>query len=220
MNREGAHAHGPVVGMNASAIATHRGELEPAVTPVRVDRLTLSREQSRRIADSLAAHFTTLFRVARRLGLPGAIAEEAVQEAFIVLAQRIERVELGRERAFLLGTVARITANMRRSACARHEVLFEPGQLEMQSVAPSQGDKLEQKRARDLLDCCLSRLSTELREAFVLYEIEQLTMVEIAETLGIKLGTVSSRLHRAREEFDRVKGPVLGRSRRPGGCDD
>jgi RNA polymerase sigma-70 factor, ECF subfamily len=220
VNKLGAYVHDVPVGMKAGALATNRDESGPAVLPVEGDPLTLSDEQSRRITGALAAHFTTLYRVARRLGLPGAIAEEAVQEAFIVFAQRIERVDPGKERAFLLGTVARITANMRRSACARHEVLFEPGQLELESAAPSQGALLEQKRARVVLDYCLSKLATELREVFVLYEIEQLTMGEIADTLGIKLGTATSRLHRAREEFERVKRPVLGGPRRLRGSRD
>ena len=48
----------------------------------------------------------------------------------------------------------------------------------------------------------LAGLTDELRSVFVLYEIEGQTMSEIAELLGMPVGTVASRLRRAREQFE------------------
>jgi RNA polymerase sigma-70 factor (ECF subfamily) len=165
-------------------------------------KLCLSSEQSERITVALSVYFPALFRTARRLGLSANLAEEAVQEAMIVFTQRIAQIAKGAERAYLFGCVARIAANVRRSAHARHEVAFDPISVEFTCVAPTAATLLEQKQARVLLDQVLSKFTPELREVFVLYEIEQLTMSEIAEALGVKPGTVSSRLHRARQEFD------------------
>ena len=47
----------------------------------------------------------------------------------------------------------------------------------------------------------LDQLSLDLRAVFVLFELEELSTNEIAALLGIPAGTVSSRLHRARDEF-------------------
>jgi RNA polymerase sigma-70 factor (ECF subfamily) len=60
---------------------------------------------------------------------------------------------------------------------------------------------IEQRRARAALDSILEKLGDGLRSVFVLHEIEQLTMSEISDALGIAPGTVASRLRRARERF-------------------
>lgn len=52
-----------------------------------------------------------------------------------------------------------------------------------------------------LCDLALSKLNSELAEVFVLYEIEELSSPEIAALLQIPLGSVASRLRRAREQF-------------------
>ena len=52
-----------------------------------------------------------------------------------------------------------------------------------------------------LCDLVLSKVDADLVEVFVLYELEGLTSPEIAELLQIPLGSVASRLRRAREQF-------------------
>ena len=67
-----------------------------------------------------------------------------------------------------------------------------------------------QKRQRELLDGVLDGLDGDLRSVFVLYEIEELTMAEIAAALEIPPGTVASRLRRARALFsERVRALEL-----------
>jgi RNA polymerase sigma-70 factor (ECF subfamily) len=60
---------------------------------------------------------------------------------------------------------------------------------------------MEQRRARHLLDEILDGLELDVRTVFVLFELEELTAPEISELLGIPIGTVASRLRRAREDF-------------------
>ncbi len=56
------------------------------------------------------------------------------------------------------------------------------------------------------MDTVLSEMPTELREVFVLFELEELPVSDVAEVLSIPLGTVGSRLRRARDDFhDRVR---------------
>jgi RNA polymerase sigma-70 factor (ECF subfamily) len=57
------------------------------------------------------------------------------------------------------------------------------------------------REARRVLDQILDGLSEDLRAVFLLYELEGQTMAEIASILGTPMGTVASRLRRAREEF-------------------
>jgi RNA polymerase sigma-70 factor (ECF subfamily) len=60
----------------------------------------------------------------------------------------------------------------------------------------------EKQRLRAVLQRVLNQLPMELRAVFVLYELEELTMVEIAKTLHLPPGTVASRLRRSRELFE------------------
>jgi RNA polymerase sigma-70 factor (ECF subfamily) len=61
---------------------------------------------------------------------------------------------------------------------------------------------LDERRRLELLDGLLARLPEDLAEVFVLFELEELTMAEIARLLDLPPGTVASRLRRARERFD------------------
>ena len=62
-------------------------------------------------------------------------------------------------------------------------------------------DVLDEQTAIQLCDLALSKVDPELAEIFVLFELEDLTSPEIAALLEIPLGTVASRLRRAREQF-------------------
>jgi RNA polymerase sigma-70 factor (ECF subfamily) len=152
-------------------------------------------------AQLLARYFPRVWRVARRTGLPAAHAEEAAQEAFIVLFQKRAHVQAGKELAFLLSTVTRISRNVRRKASQTRELPCAPDILEQHAGAPMPLALLERKRACDQVDQILASLAEPLRVVFVLYEIEQLTLQEIAEIQQIPLGTAGSRLRLARKAF-------------------
>jgi RNA polymerase sigma-70 factor (ECF subfamily) len=53
-----------------------------------------------------------------------------------------------------------------------------------------------------VLDGLLASLSDDAREVFVLFELEAMSTAGIAQALSLPMGTVASRLRRAREEFD------------------
>jgi RNA polymerase sigma-70 factor (ECF subfamily) len=156
-----------------------------------------------RAADFARAHVDFAWRVARRLGLAPADAEDVAQRAILIASQRVESVTAGSERAFVFRTVANLVSKVfrarRRKPEEPEEAAGEPVDLEHDPET-----LLEQRRARETLDAILAALSDDLRAAFVLFEIEGLTQPEIAQALGIPTGTVASRLRRAREEFQRV----------------
>ncbi len=145
-------------------------------------------------------HHTFICRLLRRLGVADSAIEDLVQSAFMVLAGKLDAVPAGSERAFLCATAQHLSADFRRRASARYET---SGTLAVDTVdpMPRADELLEQKRARQLLDRILSELNLELRTVFVLFELERLTMAEIAELSGLAPGTVASRLRRARESF-------------------
>jgi RNA polymerase sigma-70 factor (ECF subfamily) len=73
--------------------------------------------------------------------------------------------------------------------------------MDIVDPVPSPEALVDQSRARELLDAMLGELPEELRTIFILYELEELEMKDIAELLELPRGTVASRLRRARAMF-------------------
>lgn len=169
------------------------------------------------------AHADFVWRSLRRLGVPEASADDATQQVFLVAQQKVTSIARGKERSFLFAVAMNVAAHVRRAAARRREDLGEVAE-ELADPAPLPDAELDQRRARALLDEVLDAMPLDLRTAFVLFELEEMTMVEIAEVLAIPQGTVASRLRRAREEFhkqaQRVRARVERRTVRPPSVDD
>jgi RNA polymerase sigma-70 factor, ECF subfamily len=156
-----------------------------------------------RLSELVELHVDAVWRTLRRLGMPPAELDDGVQQVFTVLARRIVGVEPGRERSFLLGVALRVVADHRRSRRRRPEDATEASELERSAPQSSSPEMLlDERRRLELLDRLLARLPEDLAKVFVLFELEELTMTEIARLLELPSGTVASRLRRARERFD------------------
>ncbi len=153
-----------------------------------------------RMEPLLQAHFHFIWRLLRRLGVPEAVAEDATQDVFIVAMRRLGDIEPGKERAFLYGVALRVASDARRSTARRQETGAAVLEL-VPTDRPNPEQLLEQKEARALLDEILAHMSAEVRVVFILFEIEEMTTVEIAACVGVPAGTVASRLSRARKDF-------------------
>jgi RNA polymerase sigma-70 factor (ECF subfamily) len=149
------------------------------------------------------AHYASLWRLLRRLGVPEASVEDAAQQVLSVVARRIDGVDPGHEKTFLFGVALRVARAARRQWQKQSQVTVDDDALaELPAPQPDAGDALDERRARRVLDAILEALPHELRTVFVLYEIEEMTMADIARTLDVPAGTVASRLRRAREAFE------------------
>lgn len=171
-------------------------------------KTTLQVADEGRLTSIVVEHFDVLWRFVHRLGVRAADVDDAVQEVIVVLARRLEQIEVGRERAFVLSTAYRVASDFRRRVRRRREVDDSP-LIERESSERDPEAWLTHKRLRSLLEHVLEQLPLELRAVFVLYELEELTMAEIATTLDLPAGTVASRLRRARETFEKQAAVVL-----------
>ncbi|MDX2086251.1 MAG: sigma-70 family RNA polymerase sigma factor [Kofleriaceae bacterium] len=163
-------------------------ELEPALAPE--DRLRAMFDEC----------FDFVWRSLRRLGVPAATVDDATQEVFLVASRRLDDIALGSERSFLFATAIRVASTARRGQARRGEH-DERAVAGLVDVSPSPAEVVDRQRARAVLDRILDDLDDDLRAVFVLYELEEMTMAEIATTLELAPGTVASRLRRAREQF-------------------
>ena len=172
----------------------------PAAVPVPV-RVLSAAGRDALLAELLRQYHSSVWRTLRRVGVDADRVDDAAQEVFIVASKKLELIEPGRERNYLLSSALRIAANYRRARRARREVFDERVLEEQTDPRPSAERLVAQKRLREALDEVLERFPEEIRTAFVLFELEGLSVPEIAELTETKLGTVASRLRRARELF-------------------
>ncbi|MEO8904298.1 MAG: sigma-70 family RNA polymerase sigma factor [Polyangiaceae bacterium] len=153
-----------------------------------------------RFARLFVEHYSWVWRTLRRLGVhPGAV-DDAAQQVFLATSQRLQHVPPEKERAFLMAVTVRTASNARRTQSRRRE---EPASDEepMDEPGRSPEELLEWKQRRAKLDEWLSALPLDLRVPFVLFELEGLTLVEISELCKLPLGTIKTRLRRARGIF-------------------
>ena len=153
-----------------------------------------------RLRAMLDQHFETVWRSLRRLGVPEAGADDSAQQVFVVAARRLDEIELGGERRYLLGVAVRVASDARRTITRRREVPMEAAATSSLLLTPPRqpDEELEQKRELALLAELLDEMPDELREAFVLFELEELSAPEVGRVLDIPVGTVASRVRRAR----------------------
>ena len=145
-------------------------------------------------------HFDFVWRLLRRLGIPEADADDAAQQVFIVGTRRLADIPVGNERTFLYGSALRVASTMRRDS-ARRQRFMQSGAAESDEVVRTPHEEVERREALALLDELLSAMDTEQREVFVLCEIEELSAPEVATIVAAPVGTVASRLRRARQTF-------------------
>ena len=160
------------------------------------------------LADIYRDHFPFVWRLARRLGVADSQLEDAVQDVFIVVHRRLRDFE-GRSsvRTWLASIVRRVVADYRRSKVrkpalsgARTEV--EVDDLSAAHASPEEG--VMAAEAARILHVLLEELDDDKREVFILAELEQWSLTEIAETTGVNVNTAASRLRLAREAFERA----------------
>ena len=175
--------------------------VELAVQPMIRDR---EAPHLARLRGMMDAHFETVWRSLRRLGVPDAGADDGAQQVFVVAARRLDEIEVGSERRYLLGIVVRVASDARRTIARRREVPLDAEWVaasELPARARQPDEELEQKRELALLASLLDEMPGDLREAFVLFELEELSAPEVGRVLDIPVGTVASRVRRARERL-------------------
>jgi RNA polymerase sigma-70 factor, ECF subfamily len=177
-----------------------RGEALAMAAGLPADAPPASQAAAARLRALITENFALVWRSLVRLGVPRADAEDALQQVFLVASRRLGDIEEGRERAFLFSTALRIAARARRTQQRRREV-FDEHPTERLDPAPGPEEIISRARARAELSAILDAMPLDLRAVFVLFELEQSTMAEIAALLAIPPGTVASRLRRAREHF-------------------
>lgn len=155
------------------------------------------------IAEIYEEHFAFVWRSARRLGTAAGHVDDVVQDTFMIAHRKLASFE-GRSsmKTWLFGILQNVVRAHRRSAEARLWRSPAPGEIEETADAAANPDEdAGRAEAMRLVDHLLDGLDEAKRAVFVLAELEQMSMPEIAEALQIPLNTAYSRLRLARQEF-------------------
>jgi RNA polymerase sigma-70 factor (ECF subfamily) len=152
-------------------------------------------------AQLYADHAAFAWRSLRRLGVRDADVEDLTQEAFVVVHRKLPEFD-GRSsvKTWLFGICLKVASDYRRRAHVRREETVE--QVPDTIAEPTQGDALERRQARKVLDQILETLDDDKRTAFVLFELEQWPMQEVADAMGCPLQTAYARLYAARKHVE------------------
>jgi RNA polymerase sigma-70 factor, ECF subfamily len=142
-------------------------------------------------------HAPFAWRALRRLGVHAADVEDVCQEVFMIVHRRLGTFE-GRSsiQTWIYGICVRVAADYRKRAHRRHESPSED--LPELSAGANQHAELEDHQARALLDATVRTLDDDKRAVFVLFELEELPMAEVAVAVGCPLQTAYARLYAAR----------------------
>lgn len=133
-----------------------------------------------------------LWRYLRRLTGDDDAAAESIQDVWLRVLRAIPKLrDAARLRAWIFGIARRVVMDRLREKYAAPP-LVSADDVDIEDAAPQSEDDLE------LMHEELERLPVIDREALVLFYLQELTLIEIADVLGVPIGTVKSRLFRAR----------------------
>lgn len=147
-------------------------------------------------------------------------AEDLVQETFIRIYRHLHRFDQSKKFSTWAYTIAsNLAKNELRNRSRNPLVLFQtikknweadqrPLEWEDNTYRPD--DLFRKRHLRQMVESAVEELPEHHREVFMLREMEGKTYEEIAEITGCNLGTVKSRLNRARNNFAQIIAPLLG----------
>ena len=175
------------------------------------------RAKAIRFEQTVLPHLGSAYNLARWLIRNDHDAEDVVQEAYLRALRFFDGYHGGDSRSWLL-TIVRNTCYswMQRNHLQEQTVLFDEEIHSDPAGAPEGELQLLQQADIELLRQSLEELPDEFREVIVLRELEGLSYREIAEVSNIPLGTVMSRLARARKHLHQCLTRKAGREVRHG----
>jgi RNA polymerase sigma-70 factor (ECF subfamily) len=149
------------------------------------------------------AHAAFVWRSLKRLGVREADLEDVAQEAFVVVHRKLPQFE-GRSsvKTWVFGICLRVASDYRKRAHVAREHLTD--EVPDAAVPAAQGEVVARRQARALLDRVLDGLDADKRATFVMFELEQLPMAEIAEAMEVPLQTAYARLYAARKYVEQA----------------
>jgi len=188
------------------------------------DARTAERDQTRRFRELVLPHLDAAYNFARYLSRDATAAEDIVQEAFLRAFKAFPAWRGGPPKAWLFAIVRNCFLNWAAGRSGTGKLLVEEGALSgvqaqaLANVADPGQDTPEaaliRRREAETLRAVIENLPEPFRETLVLRELEELSYKEIAALTAVPIGTVMSRLARARQMLCDMLQPEGAAARR------
>jgi RNA polymerase sigma-70 factor (ECF subfamily) len=154
-------------------------------------------------------HFAMVWRSLRRLGVPEAALDDAAQDVFLVVHRRWNDFKnQSSRRTWIYGIALRVASEHSRRARREQSRLSptDPDLVNSDLMSPDMltDQSIRQREAGRVLYEALGGLADGERQILVLVDLEERSVVEAAEALGVNLNTAYSRLRRARQHFEQA----------------
>jgi RNA polymerase sigma-70 factor, ECF subfamily len=147
-------------------------------------------------------------------------AQDLVQETFVRVYRHLERFDQSKKFSTWIYTIAsNLAKNELRNRSRNPLVLFQALKqnwdadhrpLEWEDTHYKPDDLFRKRHLREKVEEAVAQLPEHHRMVFVLRELEGKTYEEISDITGVNLGTVKSRLNRARNNFAQIIAPMIG----------
>ena len=147
--------------------------------------------------------FTAVWRFLRRLGVAEAAVDDLCHDTFLLAWKRFDAFDRNRPaRPWLFGIAFRLASDFR--SLKRHSTEAADDEAVLSAADPTAAgplERLEARQASDLVQAALETLSLDLRTVFVLHELEERPIPEVAELMQTPVPTAYARLRTARQRF-------------------
>lgn len=194
---------GVTVGANVDSLSRPMVDDAPVSTPTAM------------VSRVYEVHAGFVWSTLQRLGVRAHDLEDVLQEVFVVVHQRFHTFDESSAKmtTWLFGICLRVVSAYRRRGFRRLETcVANPPESSSSPASPEEDLAAAQSRLR--LQALLDELDLEKRAVLVMFEIDELPCEEIAQIVGVPVGTVYSRLHAARRDFQKALARMQAREAR------
>lgn len=168
-------------------------------------------DRDARITAIFRQHARAAYRTLACCGAPAAELEDCLSQVFEIAWARVDTIQPGAERGYVCAVAARVAANARRRRARGLARFFYMDGPDLEALPATQAAEAEldpeaalaRRDARRLLVRALAEMTERQREVFVLCELEELSLKEASEALGVGQAAVRSRHRKARVQFAR-----------------
>ena len=142
----------------------------------------------------------------QRLGVQAVDLEDLAHDVFVVVHQRLHTFDgSSRMTTWLFGICLRVAANYRRrQRRAPSEAAIRAQASDDATIQAGADDMLARRQDAASAERVLAELSLEKRAVFIMFEIEGVSCQDIAELMGVPVGTIYSRLHATRKQIEEI----------------
>ncbi len=170
-------------------------------------------ERRRAFGEVVEPEIEVMLRVARSITGHAADAEDLVQESLVRAFRALDRFDGRHPRAWLLTILRNTHVNMHRrrrpTAVGDWELIYSSRPAFGSSEAPAAEDVFVSEELDERLHAAIADLDPRFRSTIVLVDVHDLSYAEAAAVLDVPVGTVMSRLSRARQRVRRALGPTF-----------